>query len=175
MNLGLVSYKPGHQGLQFPAKVSQHDALEKKEWVNKPIQNNTSTNIPEGLFLHYQMTRWLTVCMLVHRLGWCSPEKDCCWLWLTFRQLVWKSSSKWTLHSYTSSGIFWTVADLPFPADFSWVKRAGARPSPQCPLSGDFQGPVGTRDRHCGPLLQLRLLPTPCATYTLWEFCTKQI
>ena len=24
--------------------------------------------------------------------GLCSPEKDCCWLWLTFRQPVWKSS-----------------------------------------------------------------------------------
>ena len=26
--------------------------------------------------------------------GWRSPEKDCCWLWLTFRQPVCKSSSE---------------------------------------------------------------------------------
>ena len=26
--------------------------------------------------------------------GLCNPEKDCCWLWLTFRQPVWKSSSE---------------------------------------------------------------------------------
>ena len=26
--------------------------------------------------------------------GWCSPEKDRCWLWLTLRQPVWKSSSE---------------------------------------------------------------------------------
>ena len=32
---------------------------------------------------------------LVDRQGLCSPEKDCCCLWLTFRQPVWKSSSEW--------------------------------------------------------------------------------
>ena len=26
--------------------------------------------------------------------GLCSPAKDCCWLWLTLRQPVWKSSSQ---------------------------------------------------------------------------------
>ena len=26
--------------------------------------------------------------------GLCSPEKDCCWLRLTFGQPVWKSSSE---------------------------------------------------------------------------------
>ena len=29
---------------------------------------------------------------LVDRPGWCNPEKDCCWLRLTFRQPVWESS-----------------------------------------------------------------------------------
>ena len=31
---------------------------------------------------------------LVDRSSLYSPEKDCCWLWLTFRQPVWKSSSE---------------------------------------------------------------------------------
>ena len=29
-----------------------------------------------------------------YRPGWCSPEKDCFWLCLTFRQPVWKSFSE---------------------------------------------------------------------------------
>ena len=27
---------------------------------------------------------WLTFFWLVDRPSWCSPEKDCCWMWLTF-------------------------------------------------------------------------------------------
>ena len=39
-----------------------------------------------------------------YRPGWCSPEKDCFWLCLTFRQPVWKSFSelmlRWSCGSY---------------------------------------------------------------------------
>ena len=30
---------------------------------------------------------------LIDRPGWCRPENDCCWYWLTFSECVWKSSS----------------------------------------------------------------------------------
>ena len=37
----------------------------------------------------------VAVCyVIVDRSDWCSSEKDCCWLRLTFPQPVWKSTSE---------------------------------------------------------------------------------
>ena len=70
--------------------------------------------------------------------GWCSPEIDCCWLRLTFRQLVWGSFSEsmllwsysWYLQHSTVSCL-WLV-DRPGwcspEKDYCWLRLTFRHP-----------------------------------------------
>ena len=58
--------------------------------MNVTVHGKTYTN-------NFPLTGWNKQCCgLSDRLGlYCSPEKDCCWCWLTFQQPERKPSSEW--------------------------------------------------------------------------------